>query len=73
MLLQDHPTLTLDDIQYKSPAVQNELLDIMGSIVQRQLLTDIRKAKNYSIMADDTSDVSNKEQMCLVIRYVSIS
>lgn len=55
-------------MKYLAPVIQNELVDHMGFSVLASLKKEFHQRKYYSIMADETSDVSNKEQMCLVIR-----
>lgn len=68
LMLEDHSKYNIQSMKFTAPSVQNELLDIMAQLVLRGLLSKIRKRKYYSIMADESSDVSNKEQMCLVLR-----
>jgi len=38
--------------------------------IQRQISEKIQDAVCYSIMADETADVSNKEQIVICIRWV---
>ena len=33
-------------------------------------MTEVRKAKYFSILADEVADVSNTEQLSLVLRFV---
>ena len=42
----------------------------MGRSVVWTYLTEIREATVYSIIADETTDVSHKEQLCVSIRWV---
>ena len=42
----------------------------MGLSVLRGLLSEIRKAECYSIIADEVTDVSHKEQLVICIRWV---
>ena len=48
----------------------NEIISLMGNTLLRQLLTKIRAVKWFSVMADETRDVSNNEQLTIVIRWV---
>ena len=57
--------------KYHSPEVINELIEIMAHKVLRSLLSDISSRKWYAIMADETRDISNHEQLVLCIRSVS--
>ena len=54
---------------YISKTSQNKLIKCCGDVITDELITAIRKAEYYSILADEVSDVSNKEQLSLVIRF----
>ena len=49
---------------------QNELLDLMAREVLLKLLVEVKKSKFYAIMADEGTDVSNKELLSLCLRYI---
>ena len=36
----------------------------------RDILGDIKKAKYFTIMADETADISNQEQLVICLRWV---
>ena len=55
---------------YHSPSIQNELIDCCGDVVLDQLLKEIRQAPFYSILVDEATDASNKEQTAIVVRFV---
>ena len=57
--------------KYVSADIQNELLKVMGLQVLRDIATSLHSAEFYSIMVDETTDVSNKEQAVLFFRWVS--
>ena len=57
--------------KYVSADIQNELLKVMGLQVLRDIATSLYSAEFYSIMVDETTDVSNKEQAVLCFRWVS--
>ncbi|XP_065668046.1 zinc finger MYM-type protein 1-like [Hydra vulgaris] len=58
---------------YFSPRIQNELIELLGQKVRNEILSNVRKAKYYSVLFDCTPDVSHKEQMTQIIRYVHIT
>lgn len=60
-------------ISYFSPQIQNEIISILGKSTREKGLNRIKESKYYSIMFDCTPDVSHKEQMSQVLRYVYIS
>ena len=55
---------------YTSPEIQNEILEIMALKILRRIRSNIKHAKIYSVMADETADVSNTEQLVICIRWV---
>ena len=57
--------------KYLSADIVNEILQIMSHTILRDVLGDIRKAKWFSIMADETRDVANREQLVICIRWVN--
>ncbi|XP_065662527.1 52 kDa repressor of the inhibitor of the protein kinase-like [Hydra vulgaris] len=56
---------------YRSKTTQNELINICNDIIVSKLKCEVKKAKFFSILADEVSDVSNMEQMPLVLRFVN--
>ena len=74
LLLQatDSPQLAtwIKKRDYISPAIVNEIITLCGNTVLRQLLGDIRAAKYFSIIADEATDISHNEQICIAIRWV---
>ena len=54
-----------------SPVIVNEQINRMADSVLRGLSSEIRSAPWFSLIADEASDVNCKEQMCVVIRWVS--
>ncbi|XP_014670107.1 PREDICTED: uncharacterized protein LOC106811091, partial [Priapulus caudatus] len=54
--------------KYTSADIQNEVLQIMALKVLRQIANNIHSAEYFTIMMDETTDVSNKEQVVLCFR-----
>ena len=48
---------------YLSWRVQNLIISLMGDAIQKQILSDISQSKYFSILADETADVSQTEQL----------
>ena len=59
-----------NNAKYTSPDIQNSLINIMASQVQEIICNNIRAAGFYSLFADETKDVSKREQLTIVLRYV---
>ena len=49
--------------KYTAPDMQNEILKTMALQVLRQVVESVRSAPFLTIMIDETTDVSNKEQV----------
>jgi len=60
----------LSDNQYLSHGIVNEIIVLMGNTLLRNMLSKIRTARWFSIMADETRDISNCEQLTIVVRWV---
>ena len=56
--------------KYYSHAIQNECLLLLSSHILRNVASRIRESGCFTIMADECSDVSNKEQLTICIRWV---
>ena len=56
--------------KYTSNSIQNECLQIMALQIIRQVSHNIQNSMCFSIMADECTDVANKEQFTLVMRWV---
>ena len=56
--------------KYFSPQILNEQISLMGLSVLRGLLSDIKTAHWFSLLADEATDTSNKEQLVICIRWV---
>lgn len=68
----------LDDLRkgqvsYFSKTIQNEIIEVMAEKVRAEILSEIVAARYFTVMFDCTPDVSHREQMSQVIRYVKIS
>ncbi|XP_052249555.1 zinc finger MYM-type protein 1-like [Dreissena polymorpha] len=50
--------------------VQNEILQLMALRILRKVASDIKTNEFYTIMADETTDKSNREQVVVVFRHV---
>ena len=56
--------------KYSSHQIQNELLHVMALKVTREIASVIRTANYYTLMADEVTDASNREQVVICIRWV---
>ena len=57
--------------KYTSPESQNEMIQVMSNRVMRNASGRILNATFYSVMIDETTDISNAEQVFVCFRWVS--
>lgn len=60
----------INEKKYLSSEIINEMIALMGRTITLQLLEDIRAAYIYALIADEATDISNKEQLCISLRWV---
>lgn len=58
--------------KYTSPQIQNEIVDSCFEIILSKIVYKINKNCYFSILADETSDVSEIEQFSLCARYYDL-
>lgn len=68
--LKDHLTNCPKNASYHSPQMQNEIIDICAKLIQRKIVKQANDSGAFSILADETLDVSGKEQLSLCVRFV---
>ena len=71
-VLQDLISRPARSCKYLSPAIQNELIGILGQSVKNDILDDIRTAPFFSVIMDTTQDIAKIDQMSQVYRYVTV-
>lgn len=55
---------------YTSPEYQNLFLKYMASNIQKSILNNIKSARSFSILVDETQDLGCHEQVSIYVRYV---
>ena len=58
---------------YISPLIQNEIICTVGEIIQNRLVGKVNLARCFSVLVDETTDISQTEQLSLCVRYVDQS
>lgn len=67
--MKDHIETGSKNAQYTSPRIQNELIHLCGGVIKDMIVKDIKEAQAYSILADESADISGKEQLSVGIRF----
>ena len=49
---------------------QNSMLSLLAQSVLESIINEVRVARYYTILVDETKDISKKEQLTLILRYV---
>ena len=57
--------------KYTSLDIQNEVIEVLSSLVRNKMVEDVRKAELFTIMADGTTDRNRNKIQGLVCRYLS--
>ena len=70
-VLANHFSQATNRAKYTSPTIQNELISILGEQIRESIVNQIPSdAPYFSMLADEVTDVSNRERLSLVIRLV---
>ena len=56
---------------YTSPQIVNEFLEVIDDLVSEDILSDMKGSGAFSIMVDESTDVSILEQLVLYGRAVA--
>ena len=59
--------------EYISPAIVDEIINLMGQNILRGIISDVKVAQWYAIIADEATDVSGTEQLSVSLRWVDKS
>lgn len=69
-ILGEHLNTAGRNATYRSKTIQNEIIQLSGEWIQEKIVKEVTKNKFFSILADEATDISNQEQLPLIIRYV---
>ena len=71
--MKEHFSSSPKSATYTSKTIQNEIVDICVKQVVEKSKTEIKDNGMLSILVVEAVDISNVEQMPIVIRYVDIN
>ena len=69
-VLAEHLATAPRNATYTSKTIQNQMINIVADQVRSKIVGNIKAAKWYTVISDEVTDVSNKEPLSLVLRYV---
>ena len=55
---------------YTSKTIQNEMVEVIGMSIRNDVLMEVNEAKFYLVIADEVTDIANKKELSLTLRYV---
>ena len=47
------------------------ILTILGDMIRNEVCDEVKEVKLFSILVEETKDLSKQEQMSIVVRYVN--
>ena len=56
---------------YRSHAIINEFLKVITTVIEDDQLSELGNSKFYSLLTDESTDISVKKQLVLVAHYFS--
>ena len=68
--LENHLQNAPRNAKYSSPDIQNESIECCRDLIVEQLVVQVKESRYYSILADEATDCSMKEQLALIFRFV---
>lgn len=57
-------------VTFLSKTTVNQIISILGNYVKHKIAEQVQQAKNFSIQVDSTQDISVREQLAIILRYV---
>ena len=72
-VLEEHLKTSSRNAKYTSAPIQNEVIDACGKVITQKLAMRIKESGFFPVIADEATDISNKQQLVLVIRYLDLS
>ncbi|XP_025205791.1 zinc finger MYM-type protein 1-like isoform X5 [Melanaphis sacchari] len=56
--------------KYISPGIQNQIIEACNKIILKKIVDKINMSECFSVLADETTDISTTEQLSICVRYV---
>ena len=69
-VIGEHLAAASRNATYTSSVIQNQLVDVAADQIRQKILHRVKRAVWYTIIANEVTYISNKEQLSVVLRYV---
>ncbi|KAL5239451.1 hypothetical protein ACI65C_006861 [Semiaphis heraclei] len=60
----------INRLSFLSNVTQNKLLCILADMVRKNILEQVNKSRQFAVIIDTTTDISNQEQFTIILRYI---
>ena len=60
-------------VNYPSNKSPNKIIDLIGCMIKKKIISEAKKAKYFTLILDSTADVSREDQIAEILRYVYIN
>lgn len=67
-ILREHLENCTKNATMISKTVQNEIIEVIHEVLVNNIVTNVKKSKYFSILCDETTDISTKEQITFSVR-----
>ncbi|CAF5004578.1 unnamed protein product, partial [Rotaria sp. Silwood1] len=68
--LREHLQSCDRNATYISKTIQNQLIQVIGDVIIKNIIEEVKQAKFFTILLDETADIANIQQASLCLRYV---
>ena len=69
-VLANHLQSAAGHAKYTSPQIQNEMINLIGISIKQIVSNNVRQASVFTVLKDETTDVSHKEQVAIFVCFV---
>jgi len=70
IVLKQHLSTAPRNATYLGHRSQNEMITIIGNSIKAEILRQVREAKIFCFMVDETRDLAHLDQLIIVARYI---
>ena len=70
-ILENHLKSSVKNATYISKTAQNDIITAAGTVIRNKIFDKVSENKFFSVLVDETTDLSKQEQMTICLRYVS--
>ena len=68
-LKKRHVEHEMKNATYRSIQIQKEIISICGTAINESIVNNVKEACTFSLLEDETADISGKEQLSIELRY----